>query len=159
MKVVYHCYGGAHASPTAAAIHLGHLPDQRRPSFCQIRNQPFFDEVTSHAHGHLIKVGTDSWGNEIYILGRRSSAKLVINLIKEFTRLEGGDPSEYFFVNCVQLYNILMVAGGFSSRGLGWVRFGRPIVTFGTFLSYPVLVSIVRRTIRELKQLNQTQTS
>ena len=151
MKVVYHCFGGAHASPIAAAIHLGYLPENRRPSFHEILNLPFFDLTTAIEHGHLIKVGTDSLGNEIYILGRRGNPKLVINLIKGFIRLCGGDPSQYYFVNCLQLYNILMATGGYSSRGLGWVKFGRPIVTFGTILSYPVLVSIVRRTINDLR--------
>ncbi|HPZ72110.1 MAG TPA: DUF3189 family protein, partial [Peptococcaceae bacterium] len=29
MKIIYNCYGGAHSSVTAAALHLGLLPEAR----------------------------------------------------------------------------------------------------------------------------------
>lgn len=154
MKIVYHCYGGAHASPTAAAIHLGILPVNRRPTFKELLSVPNFDSIRSWGHGKLFRAGLDNTGNEIYTMGRRNSADLVIKLIQEFTRLNGGNPNEYYFVDCVQLLNPFMVTGGYSSRALGWVRFGRPIVTFGTILSFPILVKIVQRTIKEVRNLN-----
>jgi hypothetical protein len=153
LKIVYHCYGGAHASPTAAAIHLGILPTNRRPTFAELLEVPRFDSIRGWEHGKLFLAGVDNTGNEVYTMGRRNSAKLVINIIKEFTSLCGGDPEEYYFVNCVQLLNPFMVTGGYSSRALGWVGFGRPIVTFGTILSFPVLVRIVQRTIREVQTI------
>jgi hypothetical protein len=155
LKVVYHCYGGAHASPTAAAIHLGLLSKQKLPSPADFRKLPYFDCITGSRHGKLIKVGTDHLGNDVYILARRNSPQLVINLIQEFVKLNGGDPSQYLFVNCVQLFNPLMVTGGFSSRAMGWVNFGRPVVTFGTILSFPILVSIVTRTQNHLEKSKQ----
>lgn len=156
MKIVYHCYGGAHASPTAAAIHLGILPAHRRPTFAELLQVPRFDSIRGWEHGKLFLAGVDNDGNEVYTMGRRNSAKLVIKLIKEFTRLCGGNPDDYYFVNCVQLFNPFMVTGGYSSRALGWVKFGRPIVTFGTILSFPVLVRIVQRTIKEVRRINAT---
>ena len=158
MKIVYHCYGGAHASPTAAAIHLGILPADRRPTFAELLQVPRFDSIRGWEHGKLFLAGVDHAGNEVYTMGRRNSAALVVKLIKEFTRLCGGNPDEYYFVNCVQLLNPFMVTGGYSSRALGWVGFGRPIVTFGTILSFPILVKIVQRTIKEVQTINTTNT-
>lgn len=154
MKIVYHCYGGAHASPTAAAIHLGILPANRRPTFSELLRVPRFDTIRAWEHGKMFRAGVDNAGNEVYTMGRRNSANLVIKLIKEFTRLSGGNPEEYYFVNCVQLLNPFMVTGGYSSRALGWVRLGRPIVAFGTILSFPILVRIVQRTIKEVQTIN-----
>jgi hypothetical protein len=150
MKVVYHCYGGAHASPTAAAIHLGILPQDRWSGMRELLKNPHFDQLSSPEHGKLIKAGVDPLGHEIYFLARRNSPRLVINLIKEFTRLQGGNPDEYFFVNCMQTLNLVMVAGGYSSRALGWIKVGRPVVALGTVLSYTILVSIVKRTIQQI---------
>lgn len=147
LKVVYHCFGGAHASPTAAAIHLGILRTDRRPSFRDFQKIPLFDYQTNSEHGKLIKVGIDNNGNEVYILGRRNTTQVVINLIREFSRLNGENPDEYYFVDCVQLFNPLMVMGGFSSRVLGIVNIGRPVVTLGTIISFPKLVAIVKRTL------------
>lgn len=154
MKIVYHCFGGAHASPTAAAIHLGILSSDRRPSFAELLKVPRFDSVRSWEHGKLFRAGIDNEGNEVFTMGRRNSTTLVIKLLREFTRLNGGDPDAYYFVNCVQLLNPFMVTGGYSSRALNWVRIGRPIVTFGTILSFPILVKIVQRTIVEARKLN-----
>lgn len=156
MKIVYHCYGGAHASPTAAAIHLGILSVDRRPTFAELLKVPRFDLIGSWEHGKLFRAGVDNAGNEVYTMGRRNSANLVIKLIREFTRLNGINPDQYFFVNCVQLLNPFMVTGGYSSRSLGLVGLGRPVVTFGTILSFPILVKIVQRTIREVQKLNST---
>jgi len=154
LKIVYHCYGGAHASPTAAAIHLGILPVDRRPTFKELLSVPKFDSIRSWKHGKLFWAGIDNNGNEVYTMGRRNSADLAIKLLREFTQLNGGNPDEYYFVNCVQLLNPFMVTGGYSSRSLGLVTFGRPLVTFGTILSFPILVKIVKRTIKEVQNLN-----
>lgn len=154
MKIVYHCFGGAHASPTAAAIHLGIIASDRRPTFKELQRVPHFDLVRSWEHGKLFRAGVDHAGNEVYTMGRRNSAALVIKLIREFTRLNGGNPDEYYFVNCVQLLNPFMVTGGYSSRSLGLVRLGRPVVTFGTILSFPILVKIVQRAKMEVQKLN-----
>jgi hypothetical protein len=151
LKIIYHCYGGAHASPTAAAIHLGILKDDRLPGWEDFKKIPYFDRTTCSEYGKLIFMGKDRWGHEVYILGRRNSTKLVIKIIQEFLKLNGQNPAEYYFVDCVQSLNPLMITGGFSSRAMGWINIGRPIVTLGTILSFPILVSKVRRTIQYIK--------
>lgn len=159
MKIVYHCYGGAHASPTAAAIHLGILSSNHRPTFTELLKVPRFDSICSWEHGKLFRAGVDIDGNEIYTMGRRNSPDLVIKLLREFSKLNGEDPNALYFVNCVQLLNPFMVTGGYSSRSLGLVWFGRPVVTFGTILSFPILVRIVQRTIKEVRRLNSVNKS
>jgi hypothetical protein len=151
LKIVYHCYGGAHASPTAAAIHMGILPSGQRPAMADFDKVPFYDRITRGEHGKLIRLGVDPRGHEVYIMGRRNSPQPVIAAIREFLRFSGGNPDEYYFVDCVQLHNLLMVVGGFSSRAMGWVWFGRPLVRFGTCLSFRNLERIVRRTIKNLE--------
>jgi hypothetical protein len=155
LKIVYHCYGGAHASPTAAAIHLEILAPGRRPASADFDRVPYYDRITRGEHGKLIRIGVDAWGHEIYIMGRRNSPQPVIAAIREFLRLNGEDPSQYYFVDCVQLHNLFMVAGGFSSRAMGWVRLGGPLVRFGTRLSFGTLEKIVRKTIKEVEGMTQ----
>lgn len=124
----------------------------RRPTTVEFyRVIPYYDRITRGEHGKIIKIGTDSRGNEVCIMGRRNSPQAVISAIKEFSRLNGIDPEQYYFVNVVQLYNLLMVAGGFSSRAMGWVNLGRPLVSFGTRLSFGVLVRIVQKTLKDLE--------
>jgi hypothetical protein len=155
LKIVYHCYGGAHASPTAAAIHMGILTPGHRPALDDFDKVPYYDRITRGEHGKLIKIGVDARGHEIYIMGRRNSPQPVIAAIREFSRLNGEDPSQYYFVDCVQLFNLFMVTGGFSSRAMGWVRMGRPLVRFGTRLSFGILEKIVRKTIKEVERITQ----
>jgi hypothetical protein len=152
LKVVYHCYGGAHASPTAAALHLGLLPLDRRPRFRELyRLIPYYDRITRGEHGKLIKIGVDCHGHEVFVLGRRNAPQLVINALKEFSRLNGIDPQVYYFVDVVQLANPFMVVGGFTSRALGLVKLGRPLVSFGTGLSFTILARRVRETLAYLE--------
>jgi len=45
LKVIYHCYGGAHSSVTAANIHLGLLPRERTPGYRELISQKLFDHT------------------------------------------------------------------------------------------------------------------
>lgn len=152
MKIVYHCFGGAHASPTAAAIHLGIISQEKPPTFKDMRGIPFFDKMIASQHGKLNYLGDDRFGNGIYFMARRNNTALIINIIRECARLKGEDPSDYYFVDCMQHLNLLMIMGGFSSRALGWVKVGRPIVTLGTIVAFPALISIVKKTMHHIKE-------
>ena len=124
-----------------------------RPPRCRdfYRLVPYYDRITRGEHGKLIKIGTDVNGHEVFILGRRNASQPVINIIKEFSRLSGVDPEVYYFVDVVQLGNPFMVVGGFFSRGLGFVKLGRPLVSFGTRRAFQVLARLVRRTMADLE--------
>ena len=150
MKVVYHCYGGAHASSTAAAIHLGLLPADRIPTKEELLAAPFYDGPDSSTHGMLNYVGNDDHGNEVFILGRRQQAKMMERLLKEMVKMLGKNPEEWKFVNCYQPFNYIMMLGGFSSRALKITFFGRPIVIYGTRWAYKKICRIVQQTKKEL---------
>ena len=60
MKVIYSCYGGAHSSPVAAAIHLGKLPEERVPDAEALLQLPRFDRVDSEKHGLAERWGSTS---------------------------------------------------------------------------------------------------
>ena len=124
----------------------------RRPAVAEFhRLIPYYDRITRGEHGKIIKIGTDKLGHEVCIMGRRNAVEPVIAAIKEFSRLSGIEPEQYLFVDVVQLHNLFMVAGGFSSRAMGWVNVGRPLVSFGTRLSFHVLARIVQKTLKDLE--------
>lgn len=143
MKIIYHCYGGSHSSVTAAGIHLGLLPMDSIPNRVQLEAVPYFDEQVNSDHGNLRFMGIDEFGNEIYVIGRR-------NAFREFQRLVAGFSEalefsgEVCLYNCMPYVNWKMVLGGFTSRRLGWVTIGRPIVVEGVRFSYLKIVSLVQ---------------
>ncbi|MDK2784372.1 MAG: hypothetical protein PWQ41_461 [Bacillota bacterium] len=146
MRIIYHCYGGAHSSVAAAAIHLGLLP-LPEPGRDAITALPFFDQHTHMDQGRLFFYGTDARGNEVFVLGRAGAAAILERTIRFAFKLT-GEGDEILFVNTIPAVNVWMRVGGFLSRRLGWVRIGRPLVTLGTELAIPKLASLVER-VRE----------
>jgi hypothetical protein len=136
MNIIYHCVGGTHSSAMAAAIHLGHLPSDRQPTKEEILSLPYFDTLTRAEHGRIMFRGIDEYGNKVYTLSRQFSPNLVIPAIKDAWELAGGDKDDLLLVNTMPPVNILMKIGGFSSRRLNLVSFGRPIVTKGAQLAF-----------------------
>lgn len=148
MKIVYSCYGGAHSSQAAAAIHLGQLPVDRVPEARELLAVDRFDRVGDDQHGIVQFAGVDDEGNEVYILGRGPGFKVVERAFRSGFRVGGGDPDQLLFVNALVTVNLLMRVGGFLSRRLGWVFLGRPLVVYGTRRAYPDLVRLVENTRR-----------
>ncbi len=146
MKIVFYCYGGAHASQTAAALYLGSIPPENPPPLTIFQQITYFDRITQAEHGQLKYIGTDNFNNQIYTLACRHSVKTITNLIKAFSILSGENPGEYLYVNCLQLFNPLMVLGGYLSRGCGWIKIGRPLVTLGTYFSFGFILKLVENT-------------
>lgn len=150
MIVIYFCWGGAHSSITSAAVHLGHLPAQGKATVQQIRDAPRFDMATNADLGRLSFMGEDEHGNEIYTLALGGGHRRIKWAINAALRLAGVQPGEYRLVNCLPCVNLATRIGGFSSRSLGWVALGRPLVAWGVSRSYPnyqALVSKVRRSL------------
>lgn len=147
MKIIYHCYGGAHSSVTAAAVHLGWLPTDRMPDKAELMKLPYFDRTSDPDHGHIRFMGCDRYGNEIFILGRRNCAKVFENMARGLISVFDVAKDEYLFFNVMPYVNWKMVLGGFSSRRLGFVIFGRPIILSGVLTSYWKIVSFVQRVI------------
>lgn len=146
MHIIYHCVGGAHSSPTAAAIHLNMLPTDHIPNKLDILNLPFFDTLEKKDRGKIIYRGTDEFDNKVYTLGRQFIPDIIINSIKDMWGILNQKEDDLLIVNTLPSVNLLMKIGGFSSRRLNLVKFGRPIVLHGTLSAYTNIVKIVKET-------------
>jgi hypothetical protein len=142
LVIIYHCYGGAHSSVVAAAIHLGRLP-LPAPSAAALLALPYFDQHTGRQQGRLFFYGTDAHGHKIFILGRARAAAILERTIRAVFQLAGRQ-ERVLFVDTLPAVNWLMRLGGFLSRRLGWVSLGRPLVAKGTLLALPKLTALVR---------------
>lgn len=152
MNIIYHCRGGTHSSPTAAALHLGILSMDRVPDSRTLMNYvPDFDLTDRRAFGHLRFMGIDEFGHKIFCMGRRKAAHIVIPAVKDALRIAGADPDEFVFINVMPTVNVWMKVGGFSSRALRLVSFGRPLVVLGTQKAFPEIAQIVKRTKSALR--------
>lgn len=151
MNVVFHCYGGTHASPVAAALYLGLLPEDRRPSQRHLLSLALFDRVEPKDFGRLIPVGRDSQGNGVFVLGCGRHGSLVLKALEGFLSLTGGNPDEWVLADVYPCINPLMRVGGFTSRVLKLVWLGRPLVAFGAWLAYPKLCHLARETRRRVE--------
>ncbi|MFZ5644164.1 MAG: DUF3189 family protein [Bacillota bacterium] len=143
MKIIYHCYGGAHSSVTAANIHLGLLPADRFPGYDEIKGQKFFDLHGASDIGKIYFMGRDSFGNNIYILGRRSRPTLVYSVTRVIEDAFEIDPGSYMLVDVSPHVNLAMKIGGFLSRKMNLTYIGRPIVTWGTVRTYDGILKLV----------------
>ncbi|MDS1030681.1 DUF3189 family protein [Bacillota bacterium LX-D] len=148
MNIIYHCFGGAHSSVTAAAIHLGLLSTTHIPSVTELMKVPFFDYQINADHGQFRLMGTDELGNKVFFIGRRNLAVNFEILIKGLVEMNNLSQKDFILINTMPLVNWKMVVGGFLSRGLQTPRLGRPIVLKGvqhSFFKYVGLVENVKR--------------
>ena len=143
-KIIYHCYGGAHSSVTAAAIHLGVLDPAKVPEKDELLALSLFDRQTRDGHGRLHFFGFDEWGNQVFSVGCRNMGMVLERVVQETAALLGfGD--ELLFVDTLHCVSLKMRIGGYISRHLELVGCGRPLVVQGTREVYPRLVQLVRQ--------------
>lgn len=141
-KIIYHCYGGAHSSVTAAAIHLGKLPEGKTPTNIELLSLNLFDKLTKDGHGELHFAGTDEWQNQIYSLGCRNVGNAMERLLRGMAEMF-AQKEQLIFVDTLHCVTMKMRIGGYISRRLGLINIGRPIVLLGTKEAYPRLVALV----------------
>ncbi|MGI6037995.1 MAG: DUF3189 family protein, partial [Limnochordia bacterium] len=67
-------------------------------------------------------------------------------------RLGGGRKEDFIFIDTLPYVNSYMRLGGFLSRALGLVAWGRPVVIKGTQRAYPHLVRLVREIWAQIDQ-------
>lgn len=156
MRIVYTCYGGAHSSPVAAAIHLNLLTRHRLPTAHELLSLPLYEKTTRRQHGSVIFVGCDHAGHAVYVLGRGAAGPAVVRAVKSGMALAGQSGGEVFFVNTLAAVNTWMRIGGFLSRGLGFTFLGRPLVIYGTQRAFPQLVRLVEDVERRLQNGTMT---
>lgn len=150
MHIIYHCVGGSHSSCIAAAIHLNLLPKDRIPDKHDLLNIPFYDALQKVDRGKILYRGKDEFKNKIYTLGRQFVPHLVIPAIQDMWQVLGQKENDLLLVDTLPTVNWLMKIGGFASRRLGWIEFGRPIVTRGTLNAYEKIMKIVEETKKKL---------
>ncbi|SHK05839.1 DUF3189 family protein [Paramaledivibacter caminithermalis] len=150
MHIVYHCATGCHSSSTAAAIHLGILPIEYKPSYHDLISVPFYDALEKKDRGRLIYRGIDDKGNSIYTLGRKYISHLILPVILDTWKIFNQSPNNLILINTQPCVNGFMKFGGYLSRNLKLTKIGRPIVAKGTLYSYKNIANIVKDTKRLL---------
>lgn len=153
MFIIYYDVGGAHSVQTAAGIHLNILPMEGIPAPADLFKMKKFDNTTKADYGRIIYAGTDEWGNKVYTLSCQYASPVVVPAVRDMHSIAGGKPHELLMVSTLSTINTLMKIGGYTSRRLGWVNFGRPIVVKGTLQAYPQIAQLVREVKKMLPRL------
>ncbi len=152
MRVIYHCFGGSHSSVLAAALHLGMIEKSRLPSPDELLAIPYFDKTTDEDFGSIRQMGIDEYGNQIYVLGKKTMND---RLAMVFTNIaESLVFSDVLLVDCVRHINWTLKIGGYTSRKMGIVAFGRQLINKGTGKAFFDLVKAVE--ITKLKCMKTT---
>lgn len=144
MKLYYCCYGGAHSSVTAANIHLGHLPQNRRATVAEIIGQPLFDRARHSSIGTPVLMGRESAGLEVYALGLGTQQRQKMIALAEALAAGELAAERFTLVNTLCCAGTLMRVGGYASRRLGLVTIGRPLCAAGVWQKYHLFVRLVR---------------
>lgn len=145
MKIIYSCYGGAHSSIVASAIHLGYLPTNRIPTKEEILNVPYYDQSPKESRGVPIYIGTDEKLREIYALGMGPYRNEYTKIAYNFSFQIGKDKKKDIqIINVVPLLSFSTKVGGFLSRRLGFIKMGRPITVRGIQKRYDFFIHLVK---------------
>ena len=151
MKIIYSCYGGAHSSITAAAIHTGILPNDRIPSKEEILAVPFYDETMGKDIGRPIHMGVDEWNNDVYVVGMGSNREMHTKMIYEFANeFNDKNQKDIMIIKAIDLINTYVRFGGLLSRRLNIISLGRPLTVYGmrkNFMLFIELVNNVKQTL------------
>lgn len=150
MHIVYHCVTGCHSSSTAAAIHIGLLPENYKPSYHDLLSVPFYDELEEKDRGKIILRGTDEKGNSIYTLSRKYIPHLILPVVLDTWNIFNQAENDLMLVNTQPCVNGFMKLGGYLSRGLKMTKQGKPIVAKGTLYTYENIAALVKNTKNQL---------
>jgi Protein of unknown function (DUF3189) len=150
LRIIYYCYGSAHSSVVAAAIHLGRLPSRRIPTISEICSLPDFDRSTDQFLGMIHYKGKDEWGNRVYTVGLGSRPNEACRTLQSMIRLL-GDPEDFRFYNALHCLKMMGKVGGALSRRYGLRSIGRPLAAWGVQRSYSLLVDLVEAVKMEVR--------
>jgi hypothetical protein len=140
---IYHCYGGSHSSVTAAAIHVGLLHPEQKPSWQLLLSLPYFDTQKASDHGKLQFMGTVG-DDLVFSVGLQTAAEPAIKALKALFAIGQSEIGPINFIGTMPAVNLWMKIGGICSRVLGLKGIGRPLVLYGTQRAYSNLARLVR---------------
>ncbi|MCK8826548.1 DUF3189 family protein [Natroniella acetigena] len=156
MKVIYYCYGSAHTSVLAAALHVGLLPLQEKADSEAIKNLPHYDQIESEQIGSPIFYGEDELKNQVYILGLGGQRELMKQILYNYLELCGINTADIMLVSALVHANFWTKIGGFLSRRCGIVALGRPLTIYSLLQEYDCYVNLVSNVKQRLKQIAET---
>lgn len=90
-------------------------------------------------------MGEDDDGNEVYTLALGGGHRRMKYAVYAALQLAEVSKVKYRLVNCLPCVNLATRIGGFSSRSLGLIRMGRPLVAWGVARSYEHYVRLVQK--------------
>jgi len=144
MKIIYTCYGGAHSSIVASAIHMGYLPIDRIPTKEEILNVPYYDQSPKESRGTPIYIGTDEELRKVYIVGMGAYRKEYTEIAYNFAfQLNNDVKRNIQIINVTPLLRFSVKVGGFLSRRAGLIKLGRPLTVVGIQKNYNLFVELV----------------
>ncbi|NLG87514.1 MAG: DUF3189 family protein [Firmicutes bacterium] len=141
MLIFYCCYGRAHSSVVAAALHLGQLPLKTPTAICKL---PYFDRAKAQDIGIPKLVGTDTHGNFVFILGRGPARGSVEATLETVLLACGYRKQDIMFIDLQPYLNFYARLGGFLSRRLGLVFPGKQLAAFGIWRALPQIEECVK---------------
>lgn len=146
MLIFYCCYGRAHSSVVAAALHLGQLPIRTPRGISKLK---YFDQAIAKDIGVPKLMGIDTNENHIFILGCGPARILVKEVLRNILLVRGYTEKEILFVDLQPHLNLCTRLGGFLSRRLGLVFPGRQLAAFGIWCALRDIENCVQQTKRQ----------
>ncbi len=143
MYIIYHCFGSAHSSVIASAIHVGMLPTHRIPKTQEIVTLPYYDQTRREEIGSPFYVGRDELGIEVYILGMANNKEVLIKSLDSLLKIYHIKENQLILVDSLSQINTITRIGGFLSRRLGLIKIGRPLTIKGVQKAYYQFVHLV----------------
>jgi hypothetical protein len=115
---------------------------------------PYYDKTTDNDFGSIRFMGVDEYGNQVYVLGKKSLGERFTNILNGVAQILEKN-NQVIVVNTMNRVNLSMKLGGFTSRRMGLPLLGRPVVTRGTRNAFFDLVNLVE--ITRLKAIRKVQ--
>lgn len=113
MYVVYYGIGNSFSGSMAAKIHLNQLP-QHKPDEHQLKSLlPAFLELEERAFGRLIYIGSDSHGNQVFLLNVGAAETIILPAFKSVFDLLQISQEQVILVDLTTVNNSLFYIGRF----------------------------------------------
>jgi len=152
MRVIYYCYGSAHSSILAAAIHLGKLPMNRVPDYTEILKLDDFDIARDDSLGHIFYKGQDDKGHEVYTLGMGPETHIVKRSLLSMIEHSSVPMNQFIFAQALPQLHPIGKVGGALSRRYGFEKIGRFLAAKGACYTYFEMVQFVKDTKQKIAQ-------